>query len=65
MIEKGTFQSGRGKAERPDLTILSPFEVWMDILTGKADARRKLMEEEYRAEGDLSLLMRMGEMFGD
>ncbi|MCP4666452.1 MAG: SCP2 sterol-binding domain-containing protein, partial [Deltaproteobacteria bacterium] len=64
-IEEGTITWERGKAERPDVTIHSPFELWMDILTGKADGQQMFMEEKYSAEGDLSLLMRMGEMFGD
>jgi FMN-dependent NADH-azoreductase/putative sterol carrier protein len=64
-MQEGTFRSETGRAGRPDMTVYSPFEVWMDIITGKADGQQKFMEEEYRAEGDLSLLMRMGEMFKD
>lgn len=64
-IEKGTIKSETGIAERPDMTVHSPFEVWMDILTGKAEGQQKFMEEKYSVEGDLSLLTRMGEMFGD
>jgi len=52
-----------GTAENPDLTIKAPFEVWMDIITGKADGTQMLMEGKYQAEGDISLLMKMGQLF--
>jgi len=63
-IEQGTIASKNGIAEEPDLTIDAPFQVWMDIITGEADGQQMFMEQKYRAEGDLSLLMRMRELFG-
>jgi multimeric flavodoxin WrbA/putative sterol carrier protein len=63
-IENGCISPGVGEAENPDLTIESPFELWMDILTGKADGQQMLMEEKYKVTGDLSLLMQMGQLFG-
>ena len=63
-IEEGTIASKSGSAEKPDLTIDAPFQVWMDIMTGEADGQQMFMEQKYRAEGDLSLLMRMKELFG-
>ena len=63
-IEDGTIQAKSGNAEKPDLTIESPFEVWMDIMTRKADGQKMFMEQKYRAVGDLSLLIRMDQLFG-
>jgi putative sterol carrier protein len=63
-IEPGEFDVITGKAERPDLTIATPFEVWMDILTGKADGQQMFLKQKYTVEGDVSLLMRMNEFFG-
>jgi SCP-2 sterol transfer family. len=63
-IENGCISPGVGEAENPDLTIESPFELWMDILTGKADGQQMLMEQKYKVTGDLSLLMQMGQLFG-
>ncbi len=63
-IEDGTIASRSGSPDKPDLTIDAPFQVWMDIMTGEADGQQMFMEQKYRAEGDLSLLMRMKEMFG-
>jgi multimeric flavodoxin WrbA/putative sterol carrier protein len=64
-IEPGRFEVVTGKADSPDLTITTPFEVWMDIMTGKADGQQMFVEQKYTVEGDLSLLMRMNEFFGD
>jgi len=62
-IEKGDFEARLGTADQPALTIETPFAVWMDIITGKADGSQMLMEEKYQAEGDISLLMKMGQLF--
>ena len=54
----------KGRSEKPDLTIESPFEVWMDVITGKADGQQMFMQQKYKAVGDLSLLMGMNDLFG-
>jgi multimeric flavodoxin WrbA len=64
-IEDGKIRTSSGKAENPDVTIRTPFEIWMDILTGKADGQQMFMEGRYKVEGDVSLLMRMREFFGE
>ena len=63
-IENREIQALPGAAENPDLTIDVPFEVWMDIMTGKADGQQMFMEQKYKVSGDLSLLMRMNQLFG-
>jgi len=63
-IDRGTIQTVEGTAEKPDLTIEAPFEVWMDIVTRKADGQKMFMDQKYRAVGDLSLLLKMGRLFG-
>ncbi len=63
-IENGRVAAHPGKAAEPSLTIEAPFEVWMDIMTGKADGQQAFMEGKYKVFGDLSLLMRMSELFG-
>jgi putative sterol carrier protein len=63
-IENRTIEALPGIAESPDLTIDAPFEVWMDIITGKADGQQMFMEQKYKVVGDLSLLMRMNQLFG-
>jgi multimeric flavodoxin WrbA len=63
-IEDGSIEAASGTAEKPDLTVEAPFDVWMDVITGKADGQEMFMAQKYKAVGDLSLLMRMGELFG-
>jgi multimeric flavodoxin WrbA/putative sterol carrier protein len=63
-IENGAIQSGAGIADKPDLVIESPFNIWLDIMTGKADGQQMFMEQKYKTSGDLSLLMRMKDLFG-
>jgi putative sterol carrier protein len=63
-IENGKIKAVSGVAENPDLTIESPFDVWMDILTGKADGQQMFMAQKYKVRGDLSLILRMNEFFG-
>jgi multimeric flavodoxin WrbA len=58
-IEKGTVGGQSGTWTSPDLTIEAPFNVWMDIMTGKADGRQMLMEQKYKVYGDLSLMMQL------
>ncbi len=64
-IEKGKIEAKEGPSEKPDLTIESPFEVWMDIITGKADGQQMFMQQKYKTSGDLSLLMRLKDLFGN
>ena len=63
-IENGKIEALPGVAEKPDLTIESPFDVWMDIMTGKADGQQMFMAQKYKVHGDLSLLIRMNQFFG-
>lgn len=64
-IENGTISTFLGSTESPDLTIDSPFDVWMDIMTGKADGQQMFMAGKYKVQGDLSHLMRMSQIFGN
>jgi FMN-dependent NADH-azoreductase/putative sterol carrier protein len=58
-IEKGSVGATRGISEGPDLTIETPFNVWMDIMTRKADGRQMMMEQKCKVLGNLSLMMQL------
>ncbi|MBS0014281.1 MAG: NAD(P)H-dependent oxidoreductase [Desulfobacterales bacterium] len=62
-IENGRVQGHAGDPETADLTVYTPFETWMDILTGKADGSALFLENKYRAEGDIDLLADLGRIF--
>jgi multimeric flavodoxin WrbA len=59
VIEKGTVVSKSETWTSPDITIEAPFDVWMDIMTGKADGRQMLLEQKYKVSGDLSLMIQL------
>ena len=54
-----------GAHEKPDLTVETPFDIWMDILTQKADGQQMFLEQKYTVKGDLALLMQVGQLFGN
>jgi len=62
-IENGKMAAVEGTCPNPTLTIDTPFDLWMDIMTGKADGSEMFMQQKYSVDGDLELLMKMGELF--
>ncbi|MFC1515468.1 NAD(P)H-dependent oxidoreductase [Thermodesulfobacteriota bacterium] len=63
-IETGSVAATKGLYKNPDITIETPFDVWMDIMTKKVDGQEMFMQQKYRVDGDFAWLMRMGELFG-
>jgi multimeric flavodoxin WrbA/putative sterol carrier protein len=63
-IKDGIMDTSMGASPEPALVIETPFDLWMDIITGKADGQTMFMQGKYRTQGDLSLLMRMKDLFG-
>jgi hypothetical protein len=59
IIEKGNISVEEGSKEIPDITIETPFELWMDIMTGKADGQQMFMDQKYKVDGDLSLMIQL------
>jgi putative NADPH-quinone reductase len=60
VINKNSCTAHEGKAEKADCTVEGPFEVWADIIQGKADGAQMFMEGKYKAEGDIALMMVFG-----
>ncbi|HLZ19971.1 MAG TPA: SCP2 sterol-binding domain-containing protein, partial [Smithellaceae bacterium] len=58
-VENGRVDARQGKCENPALTIDTPFHLWMDIMSGKADGRQMFMERKYQVQGDLTLMMKL------
>jgi multimeric flavodoxin WrbA/putative sterol carrier protein len=63
-ISDGTIKVRKGKSKKPDLVIKTPFNIWMDIQTGKADGGEMFMNEKYTADGDMDLFLNMSKLFG-
>ena len=62
-VESGKLRAGLGTAADADVMIETPFELWMDILTGEADAAALLAEGQYRVSGDMLLMGRLKGLF--
>jgi multimeric flavodoxin WrbA len=58
-IETGNIDAQEGISENPDITIDTPFDVWMDIMTRKADGQQMFMEQKYTVNGDISLMINL------
>jgi putative sterol carrier protein len=54
--ENGSINATAGTNATYDVHIETPFELWMDIMAGKAEGREMFMQGKYRIEGDLSLM---------
>jgi multimeric flavodoxin WrbA len=59
IIEKDNVTATRGRTESPAITIEAPFELWMDIMTRKADGQQMFMEQKYTVSGDLELMIQL------
>jgi len=53
-----------GPHAKPDVTIKSPSDVWLAVSKGEMDGETAFMTGKYKAEGDLTLLMRLRSLFG-
>jgi multimeric flavodoxin WrbA len=56
VIEQGEITAHKGTCEDSDLTIVTPFDIWMDIMTGKADGQQLFFDQKYTIAGDLALI---------
>ena len=52
-----------GEAASPRLTIRSPGDIWLKAARGEINRAKALMDGLYRVEGDMALLLKMGELF--
>jgi putative sterol carrier protein len=64
IIDSGRIRGVEGPAETADLVLDTPFELWMDIFTGKTNGQQAFMDQKYKVNGDFNLLLRMHELFG-
>lgn len=58
-VQKGVINAVKGETDQADVTIKTPFELWRDIMEGKADGTQMLMEGKYRIEGDGNLFIKL------
>lgn len=58
-IRKDEVKAVAGAVTSPALTIETPFNLWMDIITRKADGQQMYFEQKYRVQGDLELMIQL------
>lgn len=56
--------SVEGDCAVPDLTITAPADIWLKMARGEINRAQALMDGRYKVEGDMDLLIKMGEIFG-
>lgn len=64
IIREGAIVALSEAADHPDLIVRSPFDTWVAIQSGEADGAQLFMEGAYTAQGDVTLLPRLCELFG-
>jgi len=59
IIEKDNISTRKNGMENPDITIATPFALWMDIITQKADGQQMFMDQKYKVDGDVALMIQL------
>jgi putative sterol carrier protein len=52
-----------GPANKPNLIIKSPADVWLKISRGELSGQKAFMEGRYKVEGDMNLLLKLSSLF--
>jgi multimeric flavodoxin WrbA/putative sterol carrier protein len=62
-ISKGVCTYHEGPADKPNLIIKTPADVWLKISRGELSGQQAFLEGRYKVEGDMSLLLKMNHLF--
>ncbi len=62
-IADGTCSYQEGPADKPNLIIRTPADVWLKISRGELSGQKAFMEGRYKVEGDMTLLMKLNRLF--
>lgn len=58
---KATYHEG--PSENPNVTILTPADIWLKIARGELDGAQAFMSGKYKVQGDVTLLMKLNTLF--
>ncbi|WP_369601932.1 SCP2 sterol-binding domain-containing protein [Hahella sp. SMD15-11] len=64
VVKDGTCELGAGNHEDPSVTLIMSGETLQNIVNGETDGMQAFMAGQLRAEGDMMLAMKLGELFG-
>ena len=62
-IAGGVCTYHEGPAEKPNLIIKTPADVWLKISRGELNGQHSFMDGRYKVEGDMTLLLKMNRLF--
>ena len=62
-IKDGSFELGQGDHDDPSVTLILNSETLVNIMTGETDGMQAFMAGQLRAEGDMMLATKLGELF--
>ena len=62
-ITHGLCTYHNGPAEKPNLVIRTPADVWLKISRGELSGQKAFMEGLYKVEGDMNLLLKLNRLF--
>jgi len=62
-IADGQCRVRDGEVSNPTLAIISPADIWLKVTRGEINRPKALMDGLFKVEGDMNLLMKMGELF--
>jgi putative sterol carrier protein len=52
-----------GPAEKPNVVIKTPADVWLKISAGELNGQKAFMDGRYKVEGDVTLLLKLKSLF--
>jgi putative sterol carrier protein len=59
ILDKDNIVAKTGAKENPDISVNTPFEVWVDIMTGKIEGSQAFLEQKYIVDGELELMIKL------
>jgi multimeric flavodoxin WrbA/putative sterol carrier protein len=62
-IAGGACTYREGPADRPNLILKTPAGVWLKISRGELSGQKAFLEGQYKAEGDMNLLLKLKNLF--
>ena len=62
-VNDSNFEIGNGSHDDPSVTLIMSTETLVGIMTGETDGMQAFMAGQLRAEGDMMLATKLGELF--
>jgi len=62
-VKDGTCDAKKGDAENPNVTLIMDSDTLNGVISGETDGMQAFMAGKLRAEGDMMLALKLGELF--